>query len=179
MLKGFTYMKRLLKPMKFFVIIFGLFFLSGCVANKSIGTVVTQLQVREIQTREFDTCDTKSVMKSMMNVLQDEGFIIKNAVADLGLLSAEKSIDIENRGEAFLCTMLLGSSARWSKQNILEASGNVSEYGSKTRVRMNFQIKTMDNFGCPKVIKTIDDLKFYQDFFDKVSKGIFIQEQGI
>lgn len=170
---------KMVKSMKFSVLIFVLPFLSGCAANKSIETATTQLQVREVQTREFDTCDTKLVMKSMMNVLQDEGFIIKNAVADLGLLSAEKSIDIEKAGEAVLLTVLIGPSARWSKQNVLEASGNVSEYGSKTRVRMNFQTKTMDNFGCPKVIKTIDDLKFYQDFFDKVSKGIFIQEQGI
>ena len=79
---------------------------TGCAPyNKSEGPV-TQLQVREYQSREFDTDDTKLVMKSMMNVLQDEGFIIKNAVADLGLLSAEKSYDVENTGKAILLCAL-------------------------------------------------------------------------
>lgn len=153
--------------------------LCGCSIHQSADVPFTQLQVREIQSREFDTSDTKLVMKSMMNVLQDEGFIVKNAVAELGLLSAEKNIDVENTGTKILLCALQGSNARWSKQEILEASANVSEYGSKTRVRMNFQTKTMDNYGCPKDIKSINDPKFYQDFFNKVSKGIFIQEQNI
>lgn len=140
---------------------------------------MTQLQVREVQTKDFDTADTKLVMKSMMNVLQDEGFIIKNAVIDLGLLSAEKIINVENRGTAIFMTLAMGHEARWEKQQTLEASANVSEFGSKTLVRINFQTKTLDNFGCPRDVKSIQDPLFYQDFFEKVSKGIFIQEQQI
>ena len=55
----------------------------------------------------------------------------------------------------------------------------MSEFGSKTRVRMNFQTKTMDNYGCPKDVKSIKDPKYYQEFFDKVNKSIFLQEQGV
>lgn len=179
MLKGITHTRMSRKWVKFSVLTLGMIFLSGCVANKSEMTEITQLQVREIQTREYDICDTKLVMKSMMNVLQDDGYIIKNAVVDLGLLSAEKNIDVEKTGEAIMLTLLIGQVARWNKHMFLEASGNVSEYGSKTRVRMNFQTKTIDNFGCPQIIKTIHDVKFYQDFFDKVSKGIFIEQQGV
>jgi len=153
--------------------------LTGCAVNTLQDSTATQLQIREIQSREFDTNNTKLVMKSMMNVLQDEGFIIKNAVAELGLLSAEKNIDVENKGTAFLLCALQGNAARWSKQQVLEASANVSEFGNKTRVRINFQTKTIDNFGCPKDIQTLNDPQYYQLFFDKVSKGIFIQEQNI
>lgn len=152
--------------------------LTGCAPRPS-EPPPTQLQIREIQTREFATCDTKLVMKSMMNVLQDEGFIIKNAVVDLGLLSAEKNIDVENRAEAIFAAMFVGPQARWSKYQILEASANVSEFGPKTRIRINFQIKTLDNFGCPKDVITLNDPCYYQEFFEKVSKGIFIQEQDI
>lgn len=179
MIKSFVHMKMVRRLSKLFIPVVGFSFLTGCAIHNYSEMPITQLQVREVQTREFDTCDTKLIMKSMMNVLQDEGFIIKNAVADLGLLSAEKNIDVENKSSAILCRMLAGNNARWSKQEILEASGNVTEYGSKTRVRMNFQTKTIDNFGCPQDIKTVNDPKFYQEFFDKVSKGIFIQEQGI
>lgn len=153
--------------------------MSGCVRTPAEDPIATQLQTREIQTRDFDTNDTKMVMKSMMNVLQDEGFIIKNAVMDLGLLSAEKNIDIENKMHAFAAAIFIGPQARLNKLQILEASANVSEFGPKTRVRINFQTKTMDNFGCPKDVITIKDPSYYQIFFDKVGKGIFIQEQEI
>ncbi len=152
--------------------------LTGCCPH-GFDQPLTQLEVREIQTKDFDTDNTKLVMKSMMNVLQDEGYIIKNAVVDLGLLSAEKTINVENLGLAILLALSGGENARWDKQQTLEASANVSEFGSKTRVRMNFQKKTLDNFGRPSNVSTIRDPLFYQTFFEKVSKGIFIQEQQI
>jgi len=153
--------------------------LTGCSHPNSSDGPLTQLQVREIQSMDFETDNTKLVMKSMMNVLQDEGFIIKNAVIDLGLLSAEKNINIEDKTQAIFMTLCVGNSARWDKQQILEASANVSEFGHKTRVRINFQTKTMDNFGCPKDVVTVKDPLHYQNFFEKVGKGIFIQEQDL
>ncbi len=153
-------------------------FLSGCALKGSDNEVMTQLQVREIQTREMDTSDTKLVMKSMMNVLQDEGFIIKNAVLDLGLLSAEKHIDIENTPLAMLM-LAFNAHATWEKQQILEASANLSEFGDKTRIRINFQMKTLNNFGQVRNVVTVTDPEYYLRFFEKVSKGVFIQEQGI
>ena len=152
---------------------------TSCVQHVPDAPPITQLQIREIQTREFDTKDTKLVMKSMMNVLQDEGFIIKNAVLDLGLLSAEKNTDIENPHDATFARMWGGEHARWDKQQVLEASANISEYGAKTRVRMNFQVRILDNCGGPSEVSTIKNAHHYQDFFEKVSKGIFIQQENI
>lgn len=149
---------------------------TGCHRHRE--EVLTQLQVREIQTRDFDTKDMKSVMKSMMNVLQDEGFIIKNAVLDLGLLSAEKHVDIENKASAAFQT-LLSSHPRWDKQQVLEASANVSEFGEKIRIRMNFQTKIFDNWGRPSNIETIYDSLYYQNFFERVGKGLFLADQEI
>jgi PBP1b-binding outer membrane lipoprotein LpoB len=153
--------------------------LSGCAHYDSSDSTLTQLQIREIQSRDFDTANTKLVMKSIMNVLQDEGYIIKNAVVDLGLINAEKTINVEDTTTAILMVLCANSNARWDKHAILEASANVSEFGSTTRVRINFQTKTLDNYGCPKNVVTIKDPRIYQYFFEKVSKGIFIQEQNI
>ena len=167
-------------------------FFSGCTPHYQ-EPPKTQLQIREIQSREFDTADSKLVMKSMMNVLQDEGFIIKNAVLDLGLLNAERSEDIKNR--PFRRKSFKHKHHRskwwdedlfdddredsWDKQKIFEASANVSEFGNKTRVRINFLRKTIDNNGHPSDTKTIMDPVYYQNFFEKVSKGIFIQQENI
>jgi hypothetical protein len=50
----------------------------------------TQLQVREFQTQTFDTADSQLVLKAMFNALQDEGYVVKNAVMQLGLMTATK-----------------------------------------------------------------------------------------
>lgn len=73
----------------------------------------SQLQIREFQTRQFDHTEVRLAMKAMMNVLQDEGFIIKQGNLDLGLLSAEKQVDVEKRGEAFWATF-------WGQQRPLQ-----------------------------------------------------------
>jgi hypothetical protein len=166
---------------KFLLIIGTILTLSctGCVPQYTPEPPMTQLQIREIQTRDFDTNDSKLVMKSMMNVLQDEGYVLKNVVLDLGLVSAEKNIDVEDPGEAFLYSRHYGPYARWKKQQALEASANVSEFGNKIRVRMTFQAKTIDNLGNPMAVTTVLSPRIYQEFFEKVSKGIFIQQENI
>lgn len=153
----------------------------------------TQLQVRQFQTREFDTNDTKLVMKALVNVLQDDDFIIKNAVVDLGLISASKEIDMaaEGRGskkdfwEDFFKAIFSDKKSYrndptiYNKLKIVEATINVTEYGRRTKVRANFQAKILDNRGNPVEVFIVDDEKFYRDFFAKVDKGIFLQKQGL
>ena len=140
---------------------------------------LTQLQTREIQTREYDTSDTRLVMKAVLNVLQDEGFIAKDASYELGLIRAEKEVDLENRSNSLFRSFVLGSEALWVKSSLLEASANVSEYGRQTRVRVNFHRKVFDNRGGVVSTEQVLVPEFYQDFFSKVDKGIFIQKQRI
>lgn len=153
-------------------------FVFGC-ATTGVTPQKTQLQIREFQTRTYDTNDTKMVLKAMLNVLQDEGYIVQNANVELGLLTATKEIDIENKGEAFLALFFMGANARWKKNSIIESTANVSEFGTQARVRVNFQLKVLDNKGGILEVKQIEDEKYYQDFFSKVDKGIFIQKEKL
>lgn len=118
-------------------------------------------------------------MKAVLNVLQDDGYIVKNASVDLGLLSATKEVSVVDNGEAFWMTFLAGQNARYKKNSIIEATANVSEFGKDSRVRVNFQMKVMDNAGNVMDVRQIDDGKFYEDFFAKVDKGIFIQKEKL
>jgi hypothetical protein len=150
----------------------------------------TQLQTRHVQTREFDTNNVKLIMKAVINVLQDDGFIVKNAQLDLGLLTAQKEIDLsQSRGNSndFWSEFFKGidrnrsrnnTDLTYSKIKIVESSVNISEFGKQTKVRANFQVKVLDNLGNPKEVYQVEDAKFYQDFFVKVDKGVFIQKQG-
>jgi hypothetical protein len=139
----------------------------------------TQLQIREAQTRNFDQTDTKLAMKAMMNVLQDDGFIIKQGSMDLGLLSAEKQVDVESHGEAFWAVFWAGSNARYKKNSIFECSINVSEFGQGVRVRANFQMRLINNKGELMEVKPITDEKYYQDFFAKVDKALFLAKEKL
>lgn len=151
--------------------------LMGC-ATQSVPQR-TQLEIRQFQTRSYETNDVKMVMKAMLNVLQDDGYIVKNAHSDLGLLSATKEVDIEDRGQAFLATFLAGSNARWKKNSIIEVTANVSDFGNQCKVRTNFQMKTLDNRGGTLDVQQIEDESFYREFFAKVDKGIFIQKEKL
>ncbi|MGQ9570140.1 MAG: hypothetical protein ACUVUQ_04715 [Thermodesulfovibrionales bacterium] len=153
-------------------------FVFGC-ATTGVTPQMTQLQIMEFQTRTYETNDLKMIMKAMHDVLQDDGFIVKNAVMDLGLLSAEKTVDIENKGEAFLSALFLGDQATWEKASVIECTANVSEYSNQARIRVNFQVKVLDNKGGIREVKQIEEEKYYQDIFSKVDKGIFIQKEKL
>jgi len=139
--------------------------------------VMTQLQLREFQARLFETQNTVLVMKALLNVLQDDFYIIKNADAPLGLVTAAKELDVDDRG--FFSRLLSDESDHWKKNAVIECSGTVSVYGTKTRVRMNFQIKTFDNKGQVMEVVQVQEQKFYQDFFAKVDKGIFLAKERL
>jgi hypothetical protein len=55
----------------------------------------------------------------------------------------------------------------------------VSEFGKLTRVRVNFEHKTVDERGGTLEVHQLDDPAFYQDFFSKVDKGIFLQRERL
>lgn len=150
---------------------------SGC-STFSPPPQKTQLEIRQMQTYVFDVSDFNLVMKAMLNVLQDDGYIVKNVQLNLGFLSATKEVDVESPGSRFWGGSFL-TPERWLKMNILNATSNVSEFGSKTKVRVNFQIKKVDNYGAVMGVYQVQDPQFYQDFFSKVSKSIFIQEEKI
>jgi len=151
---------------------------TGC-ARSSPDTEMTQLQIREIQTRTFTDKEAKVVLKELINVLQDDAFIVKNANMDLGLLTGEKDIELEKGWEKWMTILASGQNARWKKNGITELSANVTQFGPDTRVRINVQRKIFDNFGRVVKVKQIYDPEYYQAFFDKVHKGLFFQKEKI
>jgi hypothetical protein len=81
--------------MKFLSIYFALFsiiFVSGFVSRNShiLDSGESQLQTRAIQTRVFDTNDKKMVTRNVVATLQDLNFVIDDADAELGTVSATK-----------------------------------------------------------------------------------------
>ena len=153
------------------------FFITNCASFPK--TERTQLQIRAIQTRTYEISESKLVLEAMLNVLQDDGFIVKTAVPELGLLTATKEIDIEKMSESMPAFFFGGANARWKKNSIIEATCNISYFKEKCKIRVNFTQKILDNLGGIVKIRQIYDQKFYQAFFFKVDKSIYIQKMGL
>lgn len=173
------------------------FCLSGClpVRPNVNPPQITQLQARAIQTRVYDGLDRKDVMKAVLNVLQDEGFLVRYGDMELGLLSADKELvelDRTNFYGQFTNSLSNNDAALNSVSNI-QATVNISEFGKRIKVRASFQRKVLSNnvptflfftFGPTPIpdavdVTQINDPKFYQEFFVKVDKGLFIQNEGL
>lgn len=137
----------------------------------------TQLQMRAYQTRVFDVNKTDEVMSAVVEAFQDQGFMVKNVVPQIGLVAATREVDVEDKSEAIFKTLMLGQNAMWGKNVTIEATANVKTQGNKTKVRLTFQEKVLNNRGGVDSIKIVEDLQFYQDFFDKIGKSIFIEKQ--
>jgi len=171
----------------------------GCASSAK--PAKTQLETRELQTRTFDTKDEKLVMKAMLNVLQDDGYVVKNAVTDLGLITATHESDLapgRSGGGDVLGGLgglvILGgggnggggwgigtqtSEPSFRKTEQIEFTGNVSEFGEQTKVRVSFQRKVLDNRGEVVEVQPIDDGDFYQNFFSRMDKGLFLQNENL
>lgn len=75
--------------------LFALFFilcLAGCLTTTQhvLDTQQSQVQLRSIQTRAFDTIDKKKMLRVIISTLQDLNFVIDRADLGLGSVTASK-----------------------------------------------------------------------------------------
>jgi len=155
----------------------GIITMSGCETVKPVGEK-TQLELREFQTRTYDQSDMKVVMKAVMNALLDDGFIVQQANVDLGLLTAQKEVDVENSAESFFAKAFT-ERPEYKKNSITSASVTISEFGKQIQVRINFTNKVMNNNGGVMRVTQINDEQYYQKIFSKVDKSIFFAKAKI
>jgi len=84
--------------------------LSGCAtpAVNALGSSESQVKLRSIQTRAFDTTDKKKMMQTVISTMQDLDFVIDKADFMLGSVTGSKflgqavvtmSVTVRTRGE--------------------------------------------------------------------------------
>lgn len=59
-------------------------------AKEALTTDMSQVQLRQIQSRAFDTTNRTKMLRTIISTLQDLGFVIDKADDDLGTVSATK-----------------------------------------------------------------------------------------
>ena len=80
------------------LVVASLLILAGCAASTGVITASgSQVELRQIQTRDYDTLDKRGTLRAVVATLQDLGFVIDKADYDLATISATKLQDYEIR----------------------------------------------------------------------------------
>lgn len=103
------------------------FFFTGCATTQQrlLDSESSQVQLRSIQTRAFDTTDKEKTLRTVMSTLQDLGFVLDKADATLGTISATKlkgyalrmTVTVRPRGETQL---LVRANAQYNVQPVAD-----------------------------------------------------------
>lgn len=182
------------KFLSFVLVSFLCVFLIGCATaypKNFLKITEDNLQVRQLQMRQFETINEKEIVLASAGVLQDMGFTLDDSETDLGLIVASKDRDATNAGQVTLATMavilsaLSGSSSK-AFDNIdkvqkirVSVVTKLNAEGNKVLVRVTFQRIVWNKVGNVSRMETLKEPELYQGFFDKLSKAVFLEEQKI
>lgn len=177
--------------MKKLPLLFVLLVLSGCVTVPPNTFVVTPelLQQRQLETRRYDGIKEADLLAASANTLQDLGFNLENSESKLGVLTASKQRDATNGGEvaaAIFVALLGGGSMPISKDQTIRVAlvvRPVNDSNGKPMfdshfVRVTFQrtVRRTDN---SEIGETLREVELYKDFYDRVSKSVFLEAHKI
>jgi hypothetical protein len=131
------------------------FLISGCQSDGTqdvLKTSKSQLEIRSIQTRYFDASDKKKMLRTVLATLQDLGFVIDKADANLGTCSATKF-----------------------------GGGSFKDYEVRmtVSVRARDANRLLVRANATKDDNLMEDAKPYQDFFAALGKAMFLKANKI
>ena len=154
------------------------------------------LATREIQTREYRSISDKAILSASTAVLQDMGYAIDEIEEPLGVLSASKRADATSGIKAFgslamdgvkcvFSFMLACNGKNYSKLDDVQdirltlISRPQLDNENDVVVRITIQRIIWDKKGRLSEQQTITDHQVYASFFDKMSKAVFLEQEGV
>ncbi len=147
------------------------------------------LELRQVQTRTFETPDTRLVLKAALNVLQDQGFVIQQAEFDLGLVTAVTEWRSGQRSQGLRIFKWVAALPTYGASLLLptghdefsavEAVVNVNPEAERTRVRISMVAKVRDDKGAVRRVTPVDDPAAYQRLLAGLDKAVYLQKEGL
>ena len=148
--------------------------------TEDIITPQVQLEKRKFQTRTYKTKDAAQIMKAILNVLQDEGYIVYNVNSLLGFVYAVKDFDTTDHN-IDISKEFGFSKSRLNYNGVkvatIETSANVTQYGDILRVRINFKRKLLNEYGNAQFIDDVSESEFYDSFYEKLSTALSLHDE--
>ena len=165
---------------RLFIAFLSAFILAGCYAPaRKASPQVSQVQIREVQTKDFDGERALDGMKAVLAALQDEGYSIETSNTDLGLITASRvihDIDTKSRNsQAFW----YGIAKDYRAARSWTVTANVAEIGDKLRIRISLVEQELSETGGVMYSQQVTDKEPYQALFSKIDKSVFLQRNKL
>ena len=141
-------------------------------------------EIRMRQSKRYATTDEKSVMIAATQLLQDLGFNLEDSNKDVGLLVASKDRTAVDGGQVagqILAAVFLRVRVAIDKDQKIRASVVTSPSVDKASidVRVTFQRLVWNDQGVLYKLERLDDPELYTEFYEKLSKSLFLEAQEI
>lgn len=170
-----------------YLLLLSIFFLAGCVTipEDAFQLSATSLEDRQMQSRIFETKKETELLSAGISVLQDMGYSIDETEKDAGVVTASKKADATDGGQVvaavFLALLGGGAVAIDSVQNIrvsfVTLPSKLDRNGYLARV--TFQRIIWNTQGMVSKAETLKEEEIYVEFFDKLSKSVFLEAYKI
>ena len=137
------------------LVLIPLLLLAGCMTthDRLLDMETSQVQLRSIQSRAFDTTDKEKTMRAIIATLQDLGFMLDRADYTLGVVTASKArADVMQVPAALRVTVTVRP--RGEKQLLVRAN---AEYQRGP----------------------VTEPKPYQNFFNSLEKAMFLEAHQV
>jgi len=178
---------------KFLVTIAAAGLLSACVNISPNAFLVGSDQIarRQVETRKFSNVEEAVLLGAAASLLQDMGFNLDNSDTKLGLITASKDrdavISMQMVATYFRAALMGGQAVIDKEQKIIvslvmrpdsSSDGPIAKASKSYFIRVSFQRKVLRSDGSV-FAETLKDEALYSDFFERLSKSIFIEGQKL
>lgn len=143
------------------------------------------LEIRQLQTRRFEDIDEVRLLTASAGVLQDLGFNLDESEVELGLIVASKRAPANEPGigqalkflEFF--TDIEIAVDRDQRIRVSLVSWPVPDTDTEYFVRVTFQRVVWNTENDISKQQTLGDPALYREFFDRLSKSVFLEANSI
>jgi hypothetical protein len=172
-------------------------FLTGCLAPNDHALQIggppvvegeTVSSIRAFQTRSFDTLETARLIEASAATLQDLGFTISTVSPEFGVLSGSKERDAVESGQVAVqfALVIIAALAGGQHQMVYDDSQQINVTivvnkvsDTSSAVRVFFDRHITNNYGDLWKAEVIKEAEIYQQFFEKLSKSVFLEAHKI
>lgn len=140
--------------------------------------------LRELQTRRFDTRDESKLLRVSAALLQDLGFNLDESEPEVGLLVASKersAVETDEVVGAIALSVVLSVLSQshvqmpWDQVQKMRVSVVTRPITDAVSVRVTFQRVVWNNEGQISVLEPLQEPDHYVEFFDRLSKAVFLE----
>lgn len=161
--------------------------MTGCqtIPKDALSLNPESLAQRQMQMRKYKTKNEGKILAACAGLLQDMGFSIDESETKLGVITSSKMRSAVNAGQqvaAVVAALFGGGYVPTDKEQKMRAcviTRPVGERGEYIAVRVTFQRIVWNTQGRVTKSESLTDPQIYQEFFDKLSKSIFLEAQAI